>query len=235
LETALSAIRAAAGRFGIYVVVGAPWLTGRGRYNSAFAVGPSGDLLTRYDQINVVRPELFEGGRSTARMWFAVDGVPAFVTIGADAHWTELAELASYRGAQLQFHLSYHTDTSPDGQILQKQRQILLVSFGTFSAVVNAADPSGLAAPSAPAAGGSMICRQGTSGHNKPDPGGFDLYLPYHASVIRQAGCGPEALVATQRVDSLNTRYERYNTLRKERGWYGWIDRGMRLIRAGTD
>ena len=80
-----------------------------------------------------------------------------------------------------------------------------------------------------------MICRQGPSGHNTPDPGGLDLYLPYHASVIRKAGTGPQMLIATRRTDRQNVRYESYNKLRKRLGWYGWIDRGVRQVESEID
>ena len=234
LERALLSICDAAATAKTHVVFGTPWMTDQGRVNAAFAVGPRGDILTRYDQINVTRTELFRGGQSTRRMWFRVDDVPAVLTIGTDSHWTELAELAAYRGAQLQFHLSYDPDTTADGAVVRAQRQILLVSFGTYSAVVNAADPSGLPRPSTSAAGGSMICKQGPSGHNKPDPGGVDLYLPYHASVITYGGTRPQMLYAARSTNAENSRYEEYNRLRRRLGWYGWIDVGMRLIESET-
>ena len=59
----------------ITVVVGSPSFVNGKRRNSAYAIGPDGSILTRYDQIVVSRPDLFEGGMSTKAMWFQVNGV----------------------------------------------------------------------------------------------------------------------------------------------------------------
>ena len=61
-------------------------------------VGPDGTLLTRYDQMVVDRRDLFEEGSDPKSMWFKVKGVPAIVTVGSDARWNEIGELAAVRG-----------------------------------------------------------------------------------------------------------------------------------------
>ena len=84
IEGALGAIRRSAQEHGVTVVVGTPTFVGGKRRNSAYAIGPDGSVLTRYDQIAVSRPELFEGGLSTKAMWFQIGGVWSFLTIGDD-------------------------------------------------------------------------------------------------------------------------------------------------------
>ncbi|MBN1673700.1 MAG: carbon-nitrogen hydrolase family protein [Kiritimatiellae bacterium] len=227
LAQALPQIAAAARGAGIHVLFGMPHTADGARTNSAFAIGPDGGVLTRYDQINVTRPDLFTPGRSTKAMWFHVKGVHAVVTIGDDVLWTELGELAAWRGAQLQFHVGYAPDTSRDGTLVRKMQCIQMVSFGTYSAVVNAADPSGLSNPSGPANGGSMICEHYAGGHHKPDPGDVELYLPYHANVILSAGSGDQLIAATRKTRSRNTYLKR-----RRPAWRDWFVTGMRAIES---
>ncbi len=94
----LARVQSEAQKHRITVVLGMPHVEGARRWNSAFAVGPEGNLLTRYDQMVVDRRDLFEEGADTKAMWFRVKGVPAVVTIGSDARWNEIGELAAVRG-----------------------------------------------------------------------------------------------------------------------------------------
>ena len=90
-------------------------------------------------------------------MWFDLKGVPAVVTLGRDALWSELAELAAVRGAQVHLHLVYDRDVSAGASLRRKQLWVNLANFRTFTVAVNAASPERLARPSAPAQGGSII------------------------------------------------------------------------------
>jgi len=134
-----------------------PRVVGDKRWNSAFVVGPEGNLLTRYDQMVVDRRDAFQEGLDARSMWFKVKGVPAVVTVGSDARWNEIAELAASRGAQLLFNLSYGDDVSEEATLRRTQFWVQLASFRTFSAMVNAAHPRSIARPSAPANGGSCL------------------------------------------------------------------------------
>mgnify|MGYP005837851713 CR=1 FL=1 len=99
LAGALREVQAMALALRLYVAFGMPHVHPDGRRtNAAFVVGPDGALLTRYDQLVVDRPDLFSPGLSSKVMWFDVLGVPAVVTVGRDALWSELAELAAVRG-----------------------------------------------------------------------------------------------------------------------------------------
>src|SRR5262249_3486890 len=170
LEKALAQVQQAARESQIYVVCGLPWFDGDRRQNCAIAIGPDGALLTRYGQIAVDRPQVFATGTSTRSMWFEVKGVPCVLTIGHDALWSELAEMAAWRGAQVHLHLAYDRDTSPAGALKRNQLWANLASFRTFTATVNAASPNGLPQPSAPASGATAI------------------WDDYHRSQNRQAG-----------------------------------------------
>ena len=98
LEAALAALQRAARAAGIAAVAGLPWIEGEQRFNCAVAIGPDGALLTRYAQLAVDRPQLFAVGTSTRAMWCEIKGVPTVLTVGRDALWSELAELAVRAG-----------------------------------------------------------------------------------------------------------------------------------------
>jgi len=203
LETALAALQKAAQRTGRYVVFGMPWDEGKQRVNCAFALGPDGKLLTRYAQLVGDRPELFAAGDSTRSMWFEIRGVPCVVTIGRDALWSEIAELAALRGVQIHLHLSYDRDTSPTAELRRRQLWVNLASYRTFTATVNAASPRALPHPSSDAGGGSTLWDDFHRGANRKTGG----YGPYCAVPLAEAQRDETLIVASQTIPKSNPQF----------------------------
>jgi predicted amidohydrolase len=169
LDDALGQIRSEARLRRIYVIVGMPYEVSGTRRNCALVIGDDGEVKTCYAQIVSRRGTLFAPGRSIAAMWFTVKGVHSIVTIGNDADRIEIADLAANRGMYLHFHISYVSDASVDKATVRKQRNLLMLRYAKYGAVVNAADPGHLPNPSSPAHGASMIVsREG--GHEQPAP-----------------------------------------------------------------
>ncbi len=235
LENALGRIRSEARARRIYVVVGMPYLVAGVRRNCAFAIADDGSVKTHYAQIVARRSGLFRPGESTKAMWFTVKGVHSIVTIGDDADWVEIADLAANRGMYMHFHISYQADASADDATFRKQRNLLMLRYAKYGLVVNAADPSGLPNPSSPAHGISMIVsREG--GHEQASPRGLEYYLPYQTSVVKSAGPEETVICATRKTTRRNDldldRHHR-NRNRKSRpqhGWYDWITKGAGLM-----
>ncbi len=234
LEDAISQIRTEARVRGIYVIFGMPYEVSGARRNCAFVIDDKGDVATRYAQIVSSRSRLLAPGRSMGTMWFKVKGVHSIVTIGDDADWIEIADLAANRGMYLHFHISYESDASADDAIVRKQKNLLMLRYAKFGAAVNAADPGRLANPSSPAHGISMIVsREG--GHEQSSPEGIEYYLPYQTSVVKCAGSVETMILATRRTARRNDldldRHFR-NRNRKSRpqgGWFDWIAAGAGL------
>jgi predicted amidohydrolase len=203
LAQALAQVQKAARESQVYVVCGLPWFDGDRRQNCAVGIGTDGTLLTRYAQIAVDRPQLFTAGASSRSMWFEVKGVPCVMTIGHDALWSEIAEMAAWRGAQVHLHLAYDRDMSPAGALKRHQLWANLASFRTFTATVNAASPASLPRPSAPASGGSAIWDDYHRGQNRQAGG----YAPYSAVRLTEAGDVPTMLYATQKVQKTNPQF----------------------------
>lgn len=157
LAAAVDSIRQSAREHKVTVVVGSPSYVNGKRRNSAYAIGRDGSILTRYDQIAVNRPSLFESGMSTKAMWFQVNGIWSVVTIGADGLWTEMAELAALRGARLHCHLRHEVNMTPAEALLHDQIIANLASFRTLTVVANPLFPDLVSHPDARFSVGSGV------------------------------------------------------------------------------
>ncbi|OHB79410.1 MAG: hypothetical protein A2Z25_21370 [Planctomycetes bacterium RBG_16_55_9] len=231
LRDSLAQIQMLAKKHGITVVFGMPHIEGAKRRNSAFVVGPDGSLLTRYDQMVVdrsVNAAGFEEGSDAGAMWFKVKGVPAVVTIGSDARWNEIGELAAVRGAQLLFNLSYDQNTSDAATLLRTQFWVQLASFYTFSATVNAADPRDLARPSVTANGGSSLWLD-FEGHKKKPLDDIEVFSQYSACRIASAGRREEILYAKRAMPKQNMYFQRFVS-RRYPHLESWYHLGARVI-----
>jgi predicted amidohydrolase len=225
LKAALAQIQEAAKAAQIAVVFGMPHVEEGKRQNCAFAVSPEGTLMTRYAQIVVDRPDLFVPGSNTRSLWLRIKGVPAVPTIGRDALWSEIAELAAVRGAQLHFHLCYDRDTSKAGTLLRHQLWVNLASFRTFTATVNAAAPAGLVQPSGAANGGSILWEDFHRAHSGKAGG----YAPHSAVRLAAAGAGEEILIATQEIPPTNPHFGLL-TGKTNPQMKPWYEAGARVI-----
>jgi len=233
LGNALSKVQSEAQKQGIMVVFGMPHLSGSKRSNSAFIVGPNGNLMTRYDQIVVDRQDLFEPGTKTKPMWFEVKGVPAVVTIGADVRWNEIVELAAIRGAQLLFNLSYDPDTSETGTLRRTQFWVQFASFHTITATVNAADPQELRNPSTAANGGSAIWDD-IEGHRKKPADDLEVFSQYSACRLASAGSREETIYGKRIVRKTNEYFRRFISQRYPH-LEPWYHLGARIIGGDHD
>lgn len=225
LERALDRLQQAARRSQVHLVCGLPWLEDGKRSNAAVVIDPAGKLLTRYAQLVVDRPELFTPGASALALWFEIKGVPAVVTIGRDALWSEIAELAALRGAQVHVHLAYDLDTSAAGQLRRKQLWANIASFRTFTATVNAASPARLPLPSAPSSGGSAIWED----LHRARSGAAGGYAPHSAVRLAEAKEDETILHASQSVQESNPQF-RILTEKSNPQMTGWYAAGAKVI-----
>jgi hypothetical protein len=179
----------------ITVVVGAEHRGADGLRNSAFVIGPDGAVLTRYDQLSATAPH--QPGTDPRAMWFRVKGVPAVVTVGRDALWSELAELASVVDAQIYIHLD--RDDAPGERLRRLQVWSNMASFKTFTAVANEVD-SGIWDDLS----GSDEVRHIVKGTPKPADGPIEIYADFSANPVTSASAEQPLILATRRVRKLN-------------------------------
>ena len=201
-ETALDRLQTAAREHRMTVVVGMKHRVVNGRRNSAFVIGSDGSVLTRYDQLSATSP--FQPGEDPKAMWFRVKGVPAVVTVGQDALWTELAELAAVCGAQIHVHLDHDPADDPDTALRRLQVGSNLASFQTFAVTANVI--------------GSAIWDDLRTLDERnavvrdlpqPDTGPVEVYSPFSANLVVHAGAKPQLLVATRHVGKVNQYHPR--------------------------
>jgi hypothetical protein len=220
-ESALGALRAAAKANQITVVFGTKYRDEVGWHSSAYVLGPDGAVLTRYDQLSAEPP--LERGTDARAMWFHVKGVPAVVTIGRDALWTELSELAAVAGAQLRIHLDHEIDDSPAARQRRLQTWVNCSSFLTFSATVSTLE--GMIWDDLRGRDESRHVVRGTP---KPDSGPVEVDSPFSANLVARASRG-ELVVATRRVSASNP-YHPQKTSNMNPQMKPWYEFGAQLI-----
>ena len=221
-ESALERLQAAARQHGITVVVGMENRGDRARRNSAFVIGPDGTVLTRYDQLSAASP--FQPGDDPSAMWFRVKGVPAVVTIGRDARWTELAELAAVAGAQIHIHLDHDPANDHDAALRRLQVWSNMASFQTFTATVNVV--------------GSAIWddlrdaeerRAEVRDLPRPGTGSVEVYSPFSANLVVRAGQTRQLITATRHVGPQN-RYHPSRTSNFNPQMDAWYRLGAAIL-----
>lgn len=189
--------------------------------NSAFVIGPDGTVLTRYDQLSAVPP--FQSGENAAAMWFRVKGVPAVVTIGRDALWTELSELAAVAGAQIHIHLDNDTANNAEARQQRLETWANAASFLTFTATVNVGE-----AILWDDLRGREESRAVVKGTPQPDSGEVEVYSPFSANLVARASSGA-LVVATRHVPAMNG-YHPGRTSQLNSQMKAWYELGASLI-----
>lgn len=231
LSAALSRIQRAAKKNKIHVIFGMPRVVSGGRTNAAYVIGPSGTVLTQYDQMAVDRPDVFLTGACPYKMWFKIKGVYAIVTVGRDKLWTEISEMAAYAGTQLLFNLSYEQELGTDEDLRSLQIASNFASFFTFTAVVNAASTSGMTSPGLSGSGGSTLWddltgyqeMQSAVAHtNWPQAAEYEIFSSFSGNCILKAGKNQEILYATRKINQSNPfKEDSKNTRMRPWYWYG--------------
>jgi predicted amidohydrolase len=222
-ETDLPRLQTAAKANAITVVFGAVHPEAGARRNSAFVLGPDGQLITRYDQISALPP--YQPGTSTAAMWFSVKGVPAIVTVGRDALWTELAEMSAVAGARVLVHLDDDPDASPAATLRRNQVWINCASFQTFTVTAN---------PVGSAIWDDLLGGQETSaqvkGRPRPDSGACEVYSPWSANLVVNATADTALIMATRTIPPGVNPHHPFQTTRYNPQMDAWYRLGAHLV-----
>jgi hypothetical protein len=220
-ESELDKVRVAAKENGIVVVIGGKHSGPESPHNSAFVIGPDGTLLTRYDQLSASKP--YQPGTDATAMWFRVKGVPAIVTLGRDALWTELSELAAVAGASIHIHLDHEIDDTPTARQRRLETWANMASFSTFTASVNVDE-----ALIWDDLRGRDESRAVVKGLPQPDTGAVEVYSPFSANLVSRASAG-SLVVATRRVPAVNPHHPG-RTSNMNPQMKAWYELGASLI-----
>ncbi len=220
---ALERLREAARANGIAVVFGMPWREGGRWYNSAFVVGGNGEVLTRYDQLVADAP--FAGGKRAAAMWFSVKGVPGVVTIGREAQWSEIAELAAVAGARLHVNLGREAVAGSAAVLRRRQTGATLSTFMTLTVMANAGGYSAI--------WDDLSAREETRAEvrdlPRPSAAGVRIFAAFAANLVVEAEGGPGIVSATRRVPGKNT-YHPQRTANYHPAMGPWYVKGAEIL-----
>jgi predicted amidohydrolase len=222
-EGGLQPVCQAAKAYRIAVVFGAPWRDGDAWRNSAFVVGPEGTILTRYDQLAARTP--FAPGTKPAAMWFQVKGVPAVVTIGREALWNEIAELAAVAGARLHVNISREPIPGPADVLRRRQIGAALGSFGTLTIMANAGGHSAIWDDLR----GGEEARAVVRGLPPPDAWQARIFSPFSANLVVEAGAEPQLILAKRRIPGKNA-YHPQRTANYHPAMRSWYELGASLL-----
>jgi len=141
------------------------------------------------------------------------------MTVGRDGLWSELAEMAAFRGAQVHLHLAYDGDTSDAASLRRKQLWANIASFRTFTATVNAASTLELTERgSITGCGGSTLWDD----FHRGSTGKAGGYFPHSAVVLTEAKESETILYAEQTVPKTNPHFKNITdkTNRPLTPWY---------------
>jgi deaminated glutathione amidase len=207
----------------VAVVFGMPRRRDARWYNSAVVLGPDGKVLTVYDQI--VAQEPFSTGERISAMWFSVKGVPAVVTIGREALWNEIAELAAVAGARLHVNLSRESVPNPAAALRRRQIGAVLSSFMTLNVMANDGGYSAI--------WNDLTARQESSAvvRNVPQPqiGPVRVFSAFSANLVKEAEDRPALITAVAQVPGRNSFYPE-RTAKYHPSMDAWYVRGAEII-----
>ena len=225
---AVERLRAAARANRIAVAFGMPRREDGRWYNSAVIAGPGGEILTRYDQL-AARPP-FSPGERPAAMWFSVRGVPAVVTIGREALWNEIAELAAVAGARVYVGLSREPVRGGAEALRRRQIGAVLSSFMMFTVMANAGGYS--------AVWDDLNAREETRAEvrdlPRPSPGAVRVFSAFSANLVVEAAAAPTLIWATRRVSGGNPHYPQ-RTGNYHPAMAPWYEFGARILTGVPD
>jgi hypothetical protein len=162
-------------------------------------------------------------------MWFRVKGVPAAVTIGPDALWSEIGELSAFSGAQLLFNLACEQEDGTEADLRRLQVASNFASYLTFTVVTNAAAANG--SPDDFQGAGQTTIWDDLRGldeirsavrRESPPASGVAIFASFAANCILQAGKEEQIVYATRTVNAQNPfREDTFNPQMKPWYWFG--------------
>jgi predicted amidohydrolase len=222
-EHRLGTISEAARANEVAAVVGLPRRVGNEWRNAAVVFGPDGKVLTTYDQIAAREP--FSAGERIAVMWFSVKGVPGVVTIGREALWNEIAELAAVAGARLHVNLSREPIVDSDAALRRRQVGAALSSFMTLNVMANEGGYSAIWEDLT----GREETRAAVRQLPPPRLASTRVFSAFSANLAAEAGDGPALITARVRIPGRNV-YHPQRTANFHPAMDAWYKRGAEII-----
>jgi predicted amidohydrolase len=127
--------------YNIYAIVGTPCRDGERLYNSAIVFTPEGEVLARYDKVQLAESWPVAGEQLLV---FHIDGVPASIIICHDERYPELVRLPVLAGARIVFYVCHESGLREEKKIAPYRAQIQARAVENTVYVVQANAPANL-------------------------------------------------------------------------------------------
>lgn len=190
---------------------------------SAVVLSAEGRVLTRHMAVT-------HSPRTTLKtMWFEVKGVPGVVSVGRDALWNEIAELAALAGARV--HVNVAAEPVPD-RLFRRQVGAAMASFQTLTVMVNRSGPGRGRSAVWDDLNAREETRRAVRGEAPAKAEDVLVYSPFSANLVAEAGEGFETLVVKRRIPGPNDQYPN-RTARFHPARDAWYANGARLASPG--
>jgi predicted amidohydrolase len=196
----------------------------------AYGVDGAAAVLSAEGRVLTRHLALTHSPRATLKtMWFEVKGVPAVVSVGRDALWNEIAELAALAGARV--HVNVASEPVPD-RLFRRQVGAAMSSFQTLTVMANRAGPGRGRSAVWDDLNAREETRRAVRGEAPARAGDVLVYSPFSANLVAEAGEGFETLVVKRRIPGPNDQYPN-RTARFHPARDGWYANGARLASPG--
>ena len=139
LTNAVQQIGVACREAGVHAIVGSAWRDGGRLFNSALIVAPTGNVIARYDKIQLAESWPAPGDQLFI---FRVDGIPCSVIICHDERYPELVRLPVLAGARIVFYLSHESGLRNEHKLGPYRAQIQARAVENTVYVVQANAPA---------------------------------------------------------------------------------------------
>jgi len=124
---------------GIYAIVGTAFREGTKLFDSALVIEPTGEILARYDKIQLAEDWPSAGEHL---LLFRIDGVPCSIIICHDERYPELVRLPVLAGARVIFYVSHESGLREEQKLVPYRAQIQARAVENTVYVVQANAPA---------------------------------------------------------------------------------------------
>jgi len=123
----------------VWAIVGMPWREGEKLFNSAMVIDPAGQVVERYDKLQLAERWPDEGEHLSV---FKIDGVSCSLIICHDERYPELVRLPVLAGARIVFYISHESGLKQPSKLGPYRAQIQARAVENTVYVVQANAPA---------------------------------------------------------------------------------------------
>ncbi|MCS7239555.1 MAG: hypothetical protein NZ899_15010 [Thermoguttaceae bacterium] len=181
----------------------------------AIVIGPDGTILTRHHRL--AQYDAWSSAKDLKSLTFRLNNVRGLILLEDDIRWTEVIEVAAVAGVQILIHVDHRQSTDTD-RLQYLQERSVAASFGMFSAMANVVGSTLWEDLDPRPERRAIIDRRPW-----PDRPDVDIYSPFGANLIREAGAEEKLISAKRRIPGINQYFsDRIARFPDVAAWLTW-------------